>query len=124
VQKIHTCPNHCILYRGDFENATRCPVCNVSRYKKSYNQECVKKISKKNKNKKTTIGLESDDDTFDDMDEKKKSKILALVMWYLPVIDRLKRLFSNPREAELMRWHAENRKQNNKHIRHPVDASQ
>jgi hypothetical protein len=42
VQKIHACPNHCILYRGDFENATRCPVCNVSRYKKSYNQDCVK----------------------------------------------------------------------------------
>ena len=45
-------------------------------------------------------------------------------MWYLPVIDRLKRLFSNPREAELMRWHAENRKQNNKQIRHSADASQ
>ena len=58
------------------------------------------------------------------MDGKKKSKNPALVMWYLPVIDRLKRLFSNPREAELMRWHAENRKQNNKQIRHPADASQ
>jgi hypothetical protein len=69
-----------------------------------------KKIPKKNKNKKSTIGLESDDDTFVDMDEKKKSKIQALVMWYLLVIDRLKRLFSNLREAELMRWHAENRK--------------
>lgn len=124
VQKIHACPNHCILYRGDFENASRCPVCNVSRYKKSYNQDCVKKFPKKNKNKKSTIGPESDDDTFDDMDGKKKSKNPALVMWYLPVIDRLKRLFSNPREAELMRWHAENRKQNNKQIRHPADASQ
>lgn len=68
--------------------------------------------------------IESDDDTFDDMDGKKKSKNPALVMWYLPVIDRLKHLFSNPREAELMRWHAENRKQNNKQIRHPADASQ
>jgi hypothetical protein len=83
-----------------------------------------KKSPKKNKNKKSTIGPESDDDTFDDMDGKKKSKIPALVMWYLPVIDRLKRLFSNPREAELMRWHAEIRKQNNKQIRHPADASQ
>jgi hypothetical protein len=123
VQKNYACLNHCILYRGNFENATTCPVCNVSRYKKSYNQECVKKIPKKTKNKKSTIGLESDDDTFDDMDEKKTSKIPALVMWYLPVIDRLKRLFSNPREVELMCWHAENRKQNNKQIRHPVDAS-
>jgi hypothetical protein len=114
---------YCILYHGDFENIARCPVCNVSRYKKSYNQDCVKNFPKKNKNKKSTIGPESDDDTFDDMDGKKKSKIPALVMWYLPVIDRLKGLFSNPREAELMRWHAENRKQNNKQIRHPADAS-
>jgi hypothetical protein len=124
VQKIHACPNHCILYRGEFENATRCPVCNVSRYKKSYNQECVNKIAKINRNKKAAIGPEIDDDTFDDMDGKRRSKIPALVMWYLPVIDRLKRLFSNPREAELMRWHAESRKQNNKQIRHPADASQ
>jgi hypothetical protein len=42
----------------------------------------------------------------------------------ISVIDHLKHLFSNPREAELMRWHAENRKQSNKQIRHPVDASQ
>jgi hypothetical protein len=42
VQKNHACPNHCILYRGDFENATRCSVCNVSRYKKRYNQDYVK----------------------------------------------------------------------------------
>jgi len=26
-------------------------------------------------------------------------------MWYLPVIDRLKRLFSNPNNAKLMMWH-------------------
>jgi hypothetical protein len=29
-----------------------------------------------------------------------------------------------PLLTELMRWHAENRKQNNKQIQHPVDASQ
>jgi hypothetical protein len=32
-------------------------------------------------------------------------KIPALVMWYLPLIDRLKRVFSNPRDVELVRWH-------------------
>jgi hypothetical protein len=84
----------------------------------------VSKIAKINRNKKAAIGPEIDDDTFDDMDGNRRSKIPALVMWYLPVIDRLKRLFSNPREAELMRWHAESRKQNNKQIRHPADASQ
>jgi hypothetical protein len=34
-------------------------------------------------------------------------KVPTLVMWYLPVEDRLKRLFSNPKTAELMTWHAD-----------------
>jgi hypothetical protein len=47
----------------------------------------VNKIAKINRNKKAAIGPEIDDDTFDDMDGKRRSKIPALVMWYLPVID-------------------------------------
>jgi hypothetical protein len=34
-------------------------------------------------------------------------------MWCLPVIDRLKRLFSNPIDAELLHWHV-NRKMDGK----------
>jgi hypothetical protein len=34
-----------------------------------------KKFLKKNKNKKSTIGPESDDDTFDNMDGKKEVKV-------------------------------------------------
>jgi hypothetical protein len=57
----------------------------------------------KNKNKNTTISPESvDDETDSDKEDKKKRKILALVMWYLPVIDHLKHVFSNPRDAELV----------------------
>nr|ABA97268.1 transposon protein, putative, CACTA, En/Spm sub-class [Oryza sativa Japonica Group] len=34
VQKIHTCPNDCILYRGEeCENLEACPVCKALRYK-------------------------------------------------------------------------------------------
>ena len=33
VQKIHACPNDCILYRGDYENLDACPVCGELRYK-------------------------------------------------------------------------------------------
>jgi hypothetical protein len=43
-----------------------------------------------------------------------KRKIHALVMWYLLVIDHLKRLFSNPRDAELMRWHSVKCRENDK----------
>jgi hypothetical protein len=43
-------------------------------------------------------------------------------MWYLPVIDLLKPMFSNPRDAELLLSHV-NRKTNGM-IRHPVDGRQ
>jgi hypothetical protein len=81
-------------------------------------------MKKKNK-KNTTIGPESVDDENDsDKEDNKKRKIPAFVMWYLPVIDRLKRVFSNPRDAELVRWHSEKRRKNNKEIRHPADGTQ
>ena len=36
VERIHVCPNHCILYRGDtFKDLKKCPVCSTSRYKKN-----------------------------------------------------------------------------------------
>jgi hypothetical protein len=40
-----------------------------------------------------------------DIEGSKERKIPALVMWYQPVIDRLKRMFSNPRDIELLLWH-------------------
>ena len=33
VQKIHACPNDCILYLGEYENLDACPVCSALRYK-------------------------------------------------------------------------------------------
>ena len=48
-----------------------------------------------------------------------------MVMWYLPVIARLKRLFSNPRDSELMSWYFEQaRNKTDELLRHPSDASQ
>jgi hypothetical protein len=80
-------------------------------------------MKKKNK-KNTAIGPESVDDENDfDKEDNKKRNIPALVMWYLPVIDHLKRVFSNPRDAELVRWHSEKRRKNNEEIRHPVDET-
>jgi hypothetical protein len=85
----------------------KCPICGVSRYKRSYNLVYVDTMKKKNK-KNTAIGSESVDDENDfDKEDNQKRKILALVMRYLPVIDHLKHVFSNPRDAELVRWHSE-----------------
>ena len=34
VEKIHACPNHCILFRGEtFKSLDKCPRCGASRYK-------------------------------------------------------------------------------------------
>lgn len=33
-EKIHACPNNCILYRNEHESLNNCPICNASRYKK------------------------------------------------------------------------------------------
>jgi hypothetical protein len=33
VQKIHACPNDCILYRGDYKNLNECPICTALPYK-------------------------------------------------------------------------------------------
>jgi hypothetical protein len=45
------------------------------------------------------------------------------VVWYFPIIPRLKRLFVNEKIAELMRWHATKRMNDGK-LRHPADGSQ
>jgi hypothetical protein len=82
-------------------------------------QSCAcRHYEEKDKNKnKTVIGPESvDDETNFDKEDKKKRKIHALVMWYLPVIDHLKRVFSNPRDKELVCWHSEKRRENDEEI--------
>ena len=70
VQKIHACPNDCILYRGkDLEDLDSCPVCKASRYKIRRN------------------------DPGDVEGEPPRKRVPAKVMWYFPIIPRLIRLF-------------------------------
>ena len=52
-----------------------------------------------------------------------KKRMPAKVMWYFPLILRLKHLFMNKTNAKLMRWHKEEHKQDNM-LRHPADGSQ
>jgi hypothetical protein len=108
VQKIHACPNDCILYYGPlYENLDACPVCQALRYK-----------------------IRQHEDPGDDLEgepdpskKKKKKRVPAKVMWYFPIIPRLKRLFRNKANAKLMRWHKEERKIDHM-LRHPADGSQ
>jgi hypothetical protein len=48
------------------------------------------------------------------------------VAWYFCIIPRLKRWFATRKEAQLLRWHDEGRKELKKDdkYRHPADAAQ
>ena len=95
VERIHACPNDCILYRDTYENIHRCPICKESRYKSE-----------------TKIN-----------DNEMKYGPPAKLLWYLPIIPRLKRLFANEKDAKLLRWHSDERKKDGK-LRHVADSPQ
>ncbi|XP_078156588.1 uncharacterized protein LOC144552481 [Carex rostrata] len=97
VERIHACPNDCILYRNEYEKCEVCPTCGESRYKRK-NQT-------------------------DGNDDTNRKGPPAKVIWYFPVIPRFKRLFKNPKDAQLLRWHADIRKKDGK-LRHPADSPQ
>ena len=99
IEKIHACPNDCVLYRGEYEAMHVCPKCGVSRYKRK------------------------EQDTDDGNDKGKKGRAPAKAVWYFPIIPRFKRLFANPKDAKLLRWHEEERKRDGK-LRHPADSPQ
>ena len=80
---------------------------------------------------KTNAGYSSDDNQVSSVEADdttlgmsgKQSKIPAMVMWYLLVSDRRRRFFSNPKDAELMRWwNSDQRKKGDGKLRHPSDA--
>ena len=62
------CVNHCILYRKEYASLDERPICGASWYESNSN-----------------TGLELSDTT-----EERQRKIPQLVMWYLPVKDRIK----------------------------------
>jgi hypothetical protein len=51
IEKIHACPNHCILYRKEHKFKDRCPRCNSSRYKRNDNSEELEDESNKKSKK-------------------------------------------------------------------------
>ncbi|CAH9079143.1 unnamed protein product [Cuscuta epithymum] len=93
-EKIDACPNDCVLYRNEYCMLNKCPRCGKSRYKR--------------------------DDADSNSDKKGPP---AKVLWYLPIIPRLKRLFSIKTNAKHLRWHGEQRKKDGM-LRHPADSPQ
>jgi hypothetical protein len=128
VEKIHACRNQCILYRGDdYKDLESCPKCNASRYKtnKDYLEEaCVASVSKGKKRKKAPKKTSKSTSKEKEVDYYALKKIPALVMWYLPVVDRFRCLFANREDAKLMSQHASNEHKNNGKLRHPANGKQ
>jgi hypothetical protein len=129
VEKIHACRNHCILYQAnDYKDLESYAKCNASRYKtnKDYREdECVASMSKgkkrKKAQKKTSKSMSKEKE---EVDYYALKKIPTLVMCYLPVVDRLRCLFANPKDAKLMSWHASDEHKNDGKLRHPADGKQ
>ncbi|KAJ9557192.1 hypothetical protein OSB04_011806 [Centaurea solstitialis] len=82
IERIHACPNDRMLYRNADVDLRECRICGTSRYKRKNQTE-------------------------DNSDVKVKDGPPTKMLWYFPVIPRLKRLFANAKDAKLLRWHAE-----------------
>ncbi|XP_020080846.1 uncharacterized protein LOC109704510 isoform X2 [Ananas comosus] len=103
-EKIHCCPNDCLLFLGEKANDEVCHVCGSSRW-------VIKK--QVDKEKKT-----QDEETNNVPIKKKKA---AKVLRYFPLIPRLQRLFVSTKTAKDMRWHEEGRVKDGL-LRHPADG--
>jgi len=74
-KKIHACPNNYILYMKEFEFLKNCLSCGLSCYKLK----------------------QKDDDNIEDLE---KHGPTLKVVWYLPIIPRMKHLFASPNDAK------------------------
>jgi Transposase family tnp2 len=93
-EKIHACPNNCMLFWKEYANEEICHVCHASRWESHENTR-----------------------TF----YRKANCIPAKVLRYFPLIPRLQRLFMSTKTADDMRWHSEKRVNDGK-LRHPADG--
>ena len=78
-EKIHACPNYCILYRNEFKDASSCLTCGTSRWKT------------------------------DKTGTKKRKGVLEKVMWYFPPVIRFRRMFQSLKIAKELIGHAKER---------------
>ncbi|KAK5776674.1 hypothetical protein PVK06_044634 [Gossypium arboreum] len=96
--KIHSCPNDCMLYWGDRRNQQSCHVCGKSHWMNADAEDV-------------------NEDEYEPQSRRKPSKILR----YFPLIQRLQRLFMSSKTAEFMTWHHDQRKDDGL-LRHPADS--
>lgn len=98
-EKIHACPNSCMLYWEANKNKQVCDICGVSRW----------------------VIQEKKGSAHNNDPEKLVTKVPANVMRYFPLKPRLQRLFLSKESSKLNTWHAAGRTKDGK-LRHPADA--
>ena len=98
-EKIHACPNDCMLYWDKDKKENNCKVCGVSRWK----------------------SVESDKAAVLENNDRKTYKVPAKVLRYFPLKPRLQRMFLCKEYSQLMTWHSTCRTIDGK-LRHPADA--
>ena len=101
-EKIHACPNDCMLYWGPTINEQSCNVCGASRYKTQHDE---------------TTNAEADDLNSYKSVKPKPAKVLR----YFPLTPRLKRIYSYATTIKDMKWHHTDRLRDEK-LRHPADG--
>jgi hypothetical protein len=103
--------------KKNMNSKIKCPRCNASQYKWNDNiEEDSYNNKRKGRKRKNTAPPDQDNQG------SKERKVRALMLWYLTVIDRLKLMFSNPREAQLLLWHVQWKRDGK--IQHPADGRQ
>lgn len=99
-EKIHACPNDCILYWGEKADLEECDVCGTPRW------QVVNKDKSRQLPKSSILN--------------KKGKP-ANVLRYFPLIPRLKRIYASKGTVEDMQWHYRVCSKDGK-LRHPSDG--
>ncbi|KAL4573772.1 hypothetical protein LXL04_020589 [Taraxacum kok-saghyz] len=85
-KKIPACPNDCMLYWKEHEQAETCHICHTSKWKQPNLKQGSKHVNE---------------------DFKKSPKVPAKVVWHFPLKPRLQRLFMCSDTAKYMTWHDE-----------------
>ncbi|GJQ89892.1 hypothetical protein Tco_0001031 [Tanacetum coccineum] len=95
-EKIHACPNGCMLFWDGNEKEEVCSICGASRWKSA----------------PEVASNDSDEVAPNDPDEVvgPQKKMAANILRWFPLKPRLQRLFMSSKTASLMNWHQQERK--------------
>ncbi|KAG7529824.1 Transposon En/Spm-like [Arabidopsis suecica] len=91
---IDVCQNNCMLFWKEDEKEDQCRFCGAQRWKPM------------------DYGV-----------QRRRTKVPYSRMWYLPIGDRLKRLYQSHKTTAAMRWHAEHKSKEGE-MNHPSDAAE